>query len=299
MSLAIRPGPLLTAFIDLGYFSVTLIICVAMFANAAASRDANRRFWALMVSGYTLWAANQLGWAYSEVLRHQVVPDPWFMDIFLFLHLIPMIAALGLRPHRAEGEQKFRAGTVDFLLLLVWWVFLYAFVVFPSQYVTLDVGVYDRNYGALYLVESGVLVLMLGIVARGAIGGWKRLYVHLMVASTIYAIASQAVNLVVTNGGYYTGSLYDVPLMGSVSWMAATALSARDWPMEAAPAQPGDKWGAVALRLAMLAILSLPALRICSPPAWRSAAHCAGAADRSTPSEPRTPPSRCSPAAWR
>ena len=46
-------------------------------------------------------------------------------------------------------------------------------------------------------------------------------------------------------------------------------------------------------------IRSLPVLRICSPRALRSAAHCAGAAGRSTLSEPRTPASRCSLAAWR
>jgi signal transduction histidine kinase len=260
VSLAVPPGPILTALIDVGYFFITLTVAVVMCLNAWSGRGANRRFWLLMASGYLLWAGNQFGWAYCEVLRHVSVPDPWFMDIFLFLHLIPVIAALGLRPHRAPGEQNFRAGTMDFLLLLVWWVFLYAFVVFPSQYVAVDVASYDRNYGALYLVESGVVVLMLGIVARGSTAGWKRLYTHLMVASTFYALASQVVNLVVTSGVYYTGSLYDIPLIGAVSWMAATTLSSRDWAMETTPPKAKDQWGAMALRLAMLAILSLPVL---------------------------------------
>lgn len=275
-SLTLPQGFILTTLIDLGYFLITFVIAGAMGFNAWSSRGADRRFWALMASGYALWDVNQLGWVYFEVLKRASVPDPWFMDILLFLHLIPMIAALGLRPHRAESEQRFRVGTLDFVLLLVWWLFLYAFVVFPSQYVTRDVPVYDRNYGALYLVESGVLVLMLGIVARGAAGGWKRLYTHLILASTLYALASQAVNLVVSSGGYYTGSLYDIPLIGAVSWMAAAAISARDWPMESTPAPSRDQWGTVALRLAMLAILSLPALGLWaflgnnSPPSIRT-----------------------------
>jgi two-component system NtrC family sensor kinase len=47
-----------------------------------------------------------------------------------------------------------------------------------------------------------------------------------------------------------------------VSWMLATALTARASQPQAAPpkAKAEDKWGATALRLAMLAILSLPAL---------------------------------------
>ncbi len=260
VSIVTPRGPSLTAITDIGYVVFTIILGLAMFANAWAAQGVTRRFWALMGSGYILWSFNQFGWLYCEVLLHKPVPDPWSMDTFLFLHLIPMIAALGLRPHRAEGEKKFRVGTLDFLLLLVWWVFLYAFVVFPSQYVAVDVGGYDRNFGALYLVESGVFVLMLGIIALGSSPGWKRLYLNLMVASCFYAVASQAVNFAVTAGTYFTGSFYDVVLIGSVCWMAATALSARTWQLDAALPKSGDRWGAIALRLAMLAILSLPML---------------------------------------
>jgi signal transduction histidine kinase len=260
VSVTVPPGAVLTAISDVGYLLLTLAIGVAMLADAWGTRGANRRFWALMGSGCLLWAFNQAGWAYCEVVRHTAVPDPWFIDVFLFLHLIPMIAAVGLRPHRAEGEQKLRVGTLDFLLLLAWWVFLYAFVVFPSQYVSLNVAEYDRTYGALYLVESGVLVLVLGIAARGAPAGWKVVYLNLMAASALYAMDSQGVNLAVASGRYYTGSLYDVPLIGAVSWMAATALTARQGQLEAAAPETDDKWGARALRLAMLAILTLPAL---------------------------------------
>lgn len=260
VSLTVKQGPVLTAIVDVNYSLITLTVAIGMYRNAWCSNGTARRFWALMATGYLIWDLNQVGWAYCEVIKHTTIPDPWFMDIFLFLHLIPMIAALGLRPHRAESEQKFRVGTLDFLLLLVWWVFLYTFVVFPWQYVAPEVPTYDRDYGALYLVESGVMVLMLGIVARGARGGWKRFYVQLMCASTLYAFGSQAVNLVVTSGVYYTGSIFDVPLVASVSWMAAAALSVREWQMESVPPQTSDRWGKVALRLAMLAILSLPAL---------------------------------------
>jgi signal transduction histidine kinase len=260
VSLAIPRGQALTAIIDFGYLLIALIIAATMLWNAWSAQGAARRFWALMGFGYLLWASNQGGWTYYEVLRRAIVPDPWSMDMFLFLHLVPMIAAVGLRPHRAEGEQKFGVGTLDFLLLMIWWVFLYAFVVFPSQYVSVNVGEYDRNFGALYLVESGVLVLVLGGAARGAPYGWKKIYLHLMAASALYAIASQAVNVAVTSGVYYSGSLYDVPLVGAVSWMAATILSAREWRLEAAPPETDDKWGTMSLRLSMLAILSLPVL---------------------------------------
>lgn len=260
VSLTLPHGPALTAIFDVGYLLLILTVGVTMLANAWSEQGANRRFWALMGSGSILWASHQAGWFYYEVLRRADVPDPWVMDVFLFLHLIPMIAAVGLRPHRTEGEQKFRGGTLDFLLLLVWWVFLYAFIVFPSQYVSVNFAEYDRNYCSLYLAESGVLVLVLAIATRGALSGWKIVYLNLLGASLLYAVISGEENLALTNGGYYTGCLYDAALIGAVSWMAATALTARQWQPQAAPPKGDDKWGAVVWRLATLAILSLPAL---------------------------------------
>jgi signal transduction histidine kinase len=259
VSVTLPRGAVLTGMVDVGYLLLTLAVGVTMLANAWSAQGVNRRFWALMGSGCILWAANAAAWVYFEVFRGAAFPDPSIMDVFLFLHLVPMIAAVGLRPHRQEGEKKFRAGTLDFLMLLVWWVFLYAFAVFPPQYVSLNVAEYDRNFGPLYLVESGVLVLVLGIAARGAFAKWKMVYLNLMAASAVYALGSEAVNLAIIRGSYYTGCIYDVPLMGALIWMAATTLTAREWQPEAAP-KAGDKWGARALRLAMLAILSLPAM---------------------------------------
>jgi signal transduction histidine kinase len=260
VSLTVPRGPALTAIFDVAYLLLTLATGGVMLANAWSAQGANRRFWALMGSGCILWSCNQAAWVYCEVLRHINFPDPSIMDVFLFVHLVPMIAAVGLRPHRSEAGQKFRVGALDFLMLVVWWVFLYAFVVFPSQYVSLNVAEYDQNFGPLYMFESGVLVLVLGVAARGASAGWRTVYINLMAASGIYALDSQAVNLGLTSGHYYTGSLYDVPLMGAVGWMLATTLTARASQPEAAPGKADDRWGALALRLAMLAMLSLPAL---------------------------------------
>jgi signal transduction histidine kinase len=249
---------------DLTYLFLLLAIAITMLSQVAATHGLARRFWVLMGSGYLLWATNALSCSYYEVVLRRPMPDPWFMDMFLFLHLIPIIAAIGLRPHREEGEHKFRVGTLDFFLLLVWWVFLYAFVVFPSQYVNLDAAAYEKNFAALYLVQSAVFVFFLGVVARGASNGWRKFYVNLMGATALYAVGSLAINFATEGGTYYSGSLYDVPLVAAVSWMAATALSARRWNMEAAPALERERWGAVSVRLSMLALLSLPGLGLWS-----------------------------------
>jgi signal transduction histidine kinase len=277
VSLTVPQGRALTAISDLAYLFLILALCGAMLVNAWSARGTNRRVWALMGSGCILWALHQSSYVYYEVLRQTTPPDPWFMDVVLFFHPIPMIAIVGLRAHSTEREQKFRVGTLDFLLLLVWWMFLYAFLVFPSQYVSLDVAKYDRNYNALYMVECSILVLALGIAAGSASAAWRVVYLNLMAASALYALDSGAINLALTNGRYYTGSLYDVPLMGAVNWMAAAALTARQTKLTNENPPRKWQWGSrVAPRLAMLAILSLPALGLWtaaydkSPPAART-----------------------------
>ena len=128
----------------------------------------------------------------------------------------------------------------------------------------MNTGIYRKNFASLYLVETGLLVLVLGITARGAPAGWKMVYANLLGASALYALNSQGLARALDKGTYYTGSIYDVPLIGTVSWMAATALAARQWSLDVAPPQTKsaakDRWGVIALRLAMLAILSLPVL---------------------------------------
>ncbi|HVI07920.1 MAG TPA: HAMP domain-containing sensor histidine kinase [Candidatus Binatia bacterium] len=260
VSAAMPPGHALTAIADIVYLSLNLAVVAAMAVNARSARNSARYFWILMCAGALLWAANQAGWVYCEVIRRVPVPDPWFLDIVLFVHLIPMIAAVGLRPHREHEPSKFGAGTIDFLLLLVWWIFLYAFVVFPSQYVSVDLAVYDRNYGLLYLMESGVFIFVLSVAAHRASSGWRNIYRQLLGAGLLYALDSELVTVALAHNRYYTGSLYDVPLVAAVSWMAAVALEARQHSSESVPTHGPDVWGEVALRLAMLAILSLPVL---------------------------------------
>jgi signal transduction histidine kinase len=260
VSLALPRGPLLTAVSDVTYFLLILAASVAMLRNGWSEQGVNRRFWLFMGAGCLIWASDLAAWNYFEVLRRTLVPRSWFMDVALFLHLIPMIGAVGLRPHRAGEERRFRGGTLEFLILLGWWVFLYSFLVFPSQYIVPDTAIYHRNFCSLYLVETGVLVLVLGITTRGAPAGWKLVYLNLLLASSVYALDSQGLSFALDHGNYYTGSLYDIPLIATVAWMAATALTAREWNPQAISYSGEDKWGAMALRLAMLAILTLPAL---------------------------------------
>jgi signal transduction histidine kinase len=264
LSLTLPRGYTLSTLSNVTFLLLVLGLGTAVGSRARNTHGIQRRFWILMGTGCVLWAINTFGWNYYEVVLRRTMPDPGSMDLFLFLHLIPIIAAIGLCPHRDEAERKVEVGTLDFLLLLAWWIFLYAFVVFPSQYINPNAPVYERNFAALYLVQGAVLILFLAVVANGATGGWKRLYINLMGASAVYVVASQVAEFGLEDGTYHTGSFYDVPLIGAVGWMAATALSARKWNMETEPGPAGNRWSAISVRLSMLAILSLPLLGLWS-----------------------------------
>jgi signal transduction histidine kinase len=262
----------LTAFADLAGLALMLVGAGVALSNAITRPREERSFWALMLLGFFLWVCNQTAWTYREVLLQREVPDPYLFDIVLFFHAVPMIAAVGWRPDLAKKEERIHLGILNFLMLLIWWVFLYAFIVFPHQYVVPDVNLYNLYYDRLYGMENALLLGLLGTAAWTSSGGWRRLYLHLFAASLLYGINSQLLDRAQAQNTYYSGSTYDIALIGTLAWMAAAALSARNWSLSSHEFSLDRRWKKVIPRLAMLAILSLPMLGLWTVLVDRSAA---------------------------
>src|SRR5215472_3648514 len=220
-------GPGLTFFSDAAGLAVMLVGFGTCLANAATRPKQERSFWALMSLGFTLWIANQTAWTIWENLLHWPIPDPFVFDIVLFFHAVPMIAAVAWRPDLASKEGKILLSVLNFLMLFGWWVFLYAFIVFPHQYVTHDVYKYNHYYDRLFAVENALLSGTLVLAAWTSSGGWRRLYLNFFGISILYGINSQLLDRAAANSTYYSGSLYDIPLIATLAWMAATAWCAR------------------------------------------------------------------------
>lgn len=238
-----------------------LVMSAATARNIARTHNQSRIFWILIFSGFFLWTANQLMWTWYEVIVHKPLPDPFVGDIILFMHLVPFMAAIALRPHRARDEHKWHFSTLSFLMLLLWWVFVYTFIVFPDEYIAMNVDVYSRSYDRLYFIENLLFLGVLGAAALAARKGWRKVYWNLFLASALYALASESMNAAIARGRYYSGSLYDIPFLAAVSWFFWTALQAdgpaEDFEPTAAPERAAQQ---LAPRLAMLAMLSLPLL---------------------------------------
>jgi signal transduction histidine kinase len=249
-----------TALGDLLALIMLAVASVAFSWNAFLQQRA-RMFWLLLGFGCALWTINTGIWAYYELVLRQDLPEPCIGDVILFIHVVPFMAAVALRPHRPQEDRKAVLAAINFLMLLIWWVFLYAFIVFPDQYVSLNVPVYSRNYDLLYLLENLVLVFVLGVAATSTQGAWRKVYWNLFVAGALYTLGSETINAAIARKQYYSGSIYDLLFLVAVGWMIWAAFSARRANLvSSAGAQPASKWLSVVPRMAMIAILSLPLL---------------------------------------
>lgn len=261
-ALTVPQGHRLIVFGDLTQATLLGMATLLMWRNARASRGNTRLFWGLFALGCATWFGAQLSWVYYEVYRKIDVPDPSLMDSLFFLHIVPFMAAVALRPHRRRGT-GLHLGSIDLALLLVWWVYLYSFIVIPWQYVAFSPPLYALSFNALYVVQHTVLVVALAFLCVRSSGMWRRVYGHLLIASGIYAVSSRVINWAIDRNTYYTASIYDVPLVLSMAWFVyagvyGTRLRAR---ADVAP----ETWEGAAVwpaRLAMAAILSLPLMGV-------------------------------------
>src|ERR1700681_2659454 len=250
----------LIAFADLAGLALMLAAAGIALSNALARPGQERSFWALITLGFSLWACHQASWSYCDLFLHRQIPDISAFDIILFFHAVPMIAAVVWRPDLLRKEGRVHLSLRNFLMLLGLGIFLYAFLVFPHQYVVVNVELYNVCYKRLYLLENILLLVALGQAAWTSSGGWQRLYLHFFSVGLLYAFSGRILEWAVESGRYYSGSLYDVPFIGALAWMVATALSARKWDLQSREISLNPRWKKVIPRLAMMALLSLPVL---------------------------------------
>lgn len=249
----------LTAFGDILQNVLLFCATVVFLANVRTASPKARLFWALMGLGLGMWLASQVMWTYVEVyLRHEA-PNPFAGDVILFLHIVPMMAAVAIQPHLQQDDRTIRAGTLDFALLFTWWLFLYLFVVIPWQYVHPVESLYGRSFDLLYVCEELALAAGLLLVWRRSQGRWRSIYFHLFAATLLYCVASLVASEAIDLHVYYTGSLFDVPLVASMAWFVRIGFLMREEPLPSSVQEaPSRGYGIWKARLAMLAAFITP-----------------------------------------
>jgi signal transduction histidine kinase len=257
-SLFLRQGFALVALSDIAQFILLLAGTISLLPSILATRGRIRLFWALMMLGMAFWTSYQGLWMYFEVLLRKDFPNPFGGDVVLFLHLVPMTAALAMQPHVQPNDRTTRLGTLDFALLLVWWLYLYLFAVIPWQYVHAYEPSYDHNLNILYLTEKIVFLAGLGILWSRSQGSWRSIYANWFGAGLTYSLGSYLANWAIARKIYHTGSLYDVPLAISMAWITVIGIMALHSPGKPQPARVSGGYGVWVARLGMAAIFSLP-----------------------------------------
>ena len=170
-----------------------------------------------------------------------------------------MMAALAVQPHLNKANRSIRTGRLDFASLLIWWLYLFFFAVIPWQYVSPNESVYGSNFDIAYLAEHLVFLGALVLAWHSSAGHWKTIYAYWFGASCLYAIASEITGAAIDFHVYYTGSLYDVPLLAAMVWFIAAGFVARTNFHNTKSATPSDNKPAIwPARLAMVAVFFAP-----------------------------------------
>ena len=247
---------------------VPLLANAGLLLNAGTPHWRRNIFWMLLAMGSTLWMVGQFQWTYYEVYEHQSVPVIYTGDIVFFLKGIPIMAALALQPHRKRAEARLQYGYLNFVLLLTWWTFVYAFVVFPWMYAAPSEAQYNYNYDVVSNVQNMVIVTGFGVLLLKAKDAWRVVYANLFGSSAMYLLSSLTINVAISLKKYATGSLYDLPLISSFLWFGLAGVIAYlkraelDIPQDADDEDNRPRDSVWSARLAMAAVISLPIFAI-------------------------------------
>jgi signal transduction histidine kinase len=232
-------------------------------SNYRRATGALRWFWLLNAIGFGLLLCSQLFWLYFDVIVRNNEVNPLAGDALSFFTLIPVLAALALRPHSESAARGMRLRRVDFLLLMLWWITLYGYFVLPWLVVTKNSAQYDRANYFLLLGEHLAVVAALAILSWRTAGEWRKFYISFLVAAFIFAVGSFLQGFASAHNLYYTGSSYDWFYgFALIGFVAAGQLGQRLTPLTLADEPAHGVRRLWAARLAMLALISLPVLAI-------------------------------------
>jgi len=237
-----------------------LLMASALVAFAwmgIAAKGRMRWFWMLQSAGWALWLADQFVWIAFDLILQKKVPAMYPADALLFLAGAPMIAGLLLRPHLEPSERGAQLGILDFLLLLLWWLYLYISFVVCWQYISPNENAYNRNFDIL---SGAGTILLAGVLAafwNESSGRWRTFYGIFCGAVIFNGIAFYTLNRAIELDTYYTGSWYDIPY--SSSFAAFTVVAMYGQGLTPTPEKStGESYSAWMANLAMMAVLSLP-----------------------------------------
>jgi signal transduction histidine kinase len=247
---------LLTAFVALS------------FQNVMRSGGATRGFWMMIFFGAAIWLSSQLVWSVYELGFRVPVPDLPVADFLLIAKLVPLSAAALLTPQKNQ-DSRFRAfGLLDLSILILYSLYLFAFFVYAYHLLPGALNSYNSRFNVADSIGNFILAVVTGIAFFRERGRWHAVFFPFFFASVSYGAASTWNDVAIDQGRYYTGSLYDLPLVAGMAgyvWMCLAGrplLQSEEMPSEAEPfeAKSSRRFRFLFSHLAMLVTFSTPAI---------------------------------------
>jgi PAS domain S-box-containing protein len=261
LAITVPKSGTLTAYSIITFFLVLVLAAGIATLNALHNREAIRLFWSFLAMAFGAWSLNAWSSIYYVLALGRDRPVYLVALVPLFLHIVLMIAAVVSRPHLKLSRPRGYRTTLNFLLLLFFWIFAYCLVLVPYSEAYWDAAPFLRGE-ALYLAENVLLLVVLAVLILRAQPPWKSIYWHLLGASALYVVGSLTSSILVAFRGYYSG-LRDIPYAAAAYWFVWVALRGRKLALQLAQSvQPDTGDTKYASLLAMLAVLGVPVVGV-------------------------------------
>ena len=262
MSILLPDGYPLHVFSDVLQTVLLLACYLTALPNQVGGRGNSSAFWTLLSLGFALWLLDQVLWTFYEVVLQKPPASGFWGDLVLYLHVVPMIMALAVRPHLNRDDNPHLVTLANAGMVIVWWLYFYLYFVTPWREVVDFPAWWDQNYNTVYGSANIALAILAGVALWKTAGKWRTLYAHLFGAASLYAVGSFMASVAIDRGDYYSGSLYDIPLIIALAWFAGLGLIARDLRLNSemeCQSHSGSTWGTF---LAVAAVLSVPLMEL-------------------------------------
>lgn len=258
-SALLQRGLVLTAVSDFALALLLIALVVTFAQNAIPARGRLRVFWIMQSVGWLMLLIDQLWWMLYDLVWQKPLPTLFAGDALLFTPGVMMLAGFLLKPHLEQSTRRARLGTLDFLLLMVWWVFFYVYLVTCWQYVSVNEALYNANYDRLYMVEVLVVLFVLCALLKRSNGPWRSFYALYLGAVLFSYFSSAMENRAIELHTYFNGSWYDIPYLAAFAIYLIVSLQGRSLELCRDKGEH-EKYGSWLEGLTILAVLSLPVI---------------------------------------
>jgi signal transduction histidine kinase len=256
-------GPGLMAFRDFTRLGLLTAAIFILGRHLAVTTGRERVFWGLLTVGAALWLIPQIWRMWYQVLARVAPPDSSVSHIVLFLHVIPLMAALALRPNERQHERTLLLDFLNTGMLLVWWIYLYAFMIVAWQTRLMMLPELSNFYfSILYFAENIVLASGAAILFLRSGRGWKNIYGSMFFSATLYAAGALLLDRLTLHVPNRVSVISDALIVAALLLFAGVGIERAAAPPAAGEEALMTNYGVWQGRFAMLALLSMPCMAL-------------------------------------